>query len=320
MKAHGRWSLAAWGAGILLGVSSCGSSSEAGDDFPKPLDPDNASIAEVDRFSEAAATIFKRAENAALPASGEPVDFDEVPFVTLGFGPAGEHIRYYHFDVRDEHPAPMYVLIRDDTNTAVPGQLPIVDVLPGSDGYNDFFRIHHVKVPASYRPNALTSLEQIRSLGLETIATDQVVNRPIVPEGSSAALRLADQESAPRRLWYRGEVAFAFAFEDRVLTSTAIDGTLLVGLSTIFVTFNVNPDQPGGGPCSGVMTETDTGQSHNVVAAMPPDPEYSPLWNVFAYDNADFDTVYDLDTAQAATIVPGVAAPNVNCPIVEIAP
>jgi hypothetical protein len=82
------------------------------------------------------------------------------------------------------------------------------------------------------------------------------------------------------------------------------------------VTFNVNPGQPGGGPPSGFVADS-TGRTHNVVATVPADAAYSPLWVVNIYDNADFAGVDDLATASAATIlVPGAAL--VNCPIVEV--
>ena len=74
---------------------------------------------------------------------------------------------------------------------------------------------------------------------------------------------------------------------------------------------------PGGGPPSGFLTEPGSDQTHNVVAALPPAADYSPLWNVVAYDNADFGLVIDLSSAQAATVlVPSLGL--VNCPIVRI--
>ncbi len=54
-----------------------------------------------------------------------------------------------------------------------------------------------------------------------------------------------------------------------------------------------------------------------LVAALPSDPHYSPLWFVNVYDNADFDTVRDLGTMQAADLVPTEDA-LVNCPVVSI--
>jgi hypothetical protein len=84
-----------------------------------------------------------------------------------------------------------------------------------------------------------------------------------------------------------------------------------VPVSPIYVTFNDN-----GGPPAGFVTEPDTDQTHNVVATVPGDAGYSPLWFVHIYDSAEFDAVSDLATATAATQL--MTGPNVNCPIVAV--
>jgi len=60
-------------------------------------------------------------------------------------------------------------------------------------------------------------------------------------------------------------------------------------------------------------------QTHNVVATLPGDMEYSPLWLVNPYDNMAFDTVMNLDTAMSSKVLArGVA--TVNCPIFLVQP
>jgi hypothetical protein len=90
-----------------------------------------------------------------------------------------------------------------------------------------------------------------------------------------------------------------------------------VPLSPIYVTFNVNPDQPNGGPGSGFKAEPGSEQTHNVPATLPGDAGYSPLWLVAVYDNADWPEVKDLKTALKAKLLAPAAA-TVNCPIVFI--
>ncbi len=78
----------------------------------------------------------------------------------------------------------------------------------------------------------------------------------------------------------------------------------------------MNPGETGGGPPSGFKAEDGTDQTHNVLATLPGDDGYSPYWEVNVYDNAEFDTVTDLASAEAATILgPG---PFVNCPVVLV--
>ena len=114
------------------------------------------------------------------------------------------------------------------------------------------------------------------------------------------------------RGWYRDQVVNYFSFEEAPLTLTG--GA--VPVSPIYVTFNVNPDQPSGGPPSGFRTEDGSAQTHNVLGTVPGNPSYSPLWSVNVYDNADFADVGDLASAQAAHILASGVA-TVNCPVVD---
>lgn len=69
------------------------------------------------------------------------------------------------------------------------------------------------------------------------------------------------------RGWYRGEIVQYFHFGEAPLEATPGG---LVPTSPIDVTFDVNPEEPGGGPPSGFATEEGTDQTHNVVASPTP--------------------------------------------------
>ncbi|MDX1641644.1 MAG: hypothetical protein R3220_08090, partial [Balneolaceae bacterium] len=71
------------------------------------------------------------------------------------------------------------------------------------------------------------------------------------------------------------------------------------------------------GPASGFVTEEGTAQTHNVLATTPEDAAYSPLWFVNVYDNADFNMVEDLASAENANVLAEGAA-IVNCPVVNV--
>ncbi len=58
------------------------------------------------------------------------------------------------------------------------------------------------------------------------------------------------------------------------------DSAGMIPTSPIYVSFNINPGLPGGGPPSGFKTATITGRAHNVAASLPADNYYSPLWFV----------------------------------------
>ncbi len=298
----------------------CGdSSSSNGNGNTGPLDPDTAPEVSVDRFSAEAGTLMIRNSTNGLPGPNEPIDMDSgAPFITNGLGPAGELIVYYNFDVQPVHTAPIFVLFREGETDPVADQLNIVDVIPGDAGYSDFWHVHKVTVPANYVANTLTSVAEVMSSGYPIERTDLVVNCPVVPDGSTALLRHGGGDPGLVRGWYKHQVVYYFDFSEKEIHVTLPpEGHPDMPLSEILVTFNINPGDPGGGPDSGFMTEPGTDQTHNVVQTLPDDVDYSPLWDVDVYDNADFDSVSDFASASAANILAtGVA--TVNCPVVEI--
>jgi hypothetical protein len=285
----------------------------------EPLDPDTAPKVSIDRFSEAAGNLMVRDDENGLPGPNEPIDFDSgEPFLTKGLGPDGQHVQYYNFDVQPLVTAPIFALFKEGEDTPVQGQLNIIGVVPGDDGYNDFWHVHKVTVPDDYVANTLTNVDAVMDSGYPIERTNLIVNCPVVPEGSTAELRYGDEDEGLVRGWYDNQVVFYFNFVEKELMVEAPDnGHPSVPLSDILVSFNINPGEDGGGPASGFMTEDGTAQTHNVVQTLPEDDDYSPLWHVDVYDNADFDDVSDFASAQAANVLDeGVA--TVNCPIVSV--
>lgn len=274
-------------------------------------DPATAEVVSVDRFSADAGMLMVRDGSNGLPAANEPVNFDQAPFITKGLAPDGKVVEYYNFDVQPTTPAPIYVLFKEGESKPVDGQLNIIDVIPGDAGYNDFWQVVKVNVPADYVANTVASYADVVSNGYTTETTDMLVNCPVVPKGSTASKNLNGNGNTLTMGWYKDKIVYYFSFEEKALSGTSVP------LSPIYVTFNINPDMTGGGPASGFVTEMSSDQTHNVVATVPADAGYSPLWSVNVYDNADFANVMNLSDAQMANILAtGVA--TVNCPVVAI--
>jgi hypothetical protein len=278
--------------------------------------PDTAPLASIDRFSDAFAHLFKRSANPSFPAANAPIDFDQGPFITRGLGPNGEKVAYYNFDVLPATPVPIYVFFTAGSSSELTAQLHVIDLVPGDPGYNDFWLVTKVTVPASYIPNSVTSAADIQAAGFPTTPTNMIVNCPVVPDGSTARVRYTSAESPGLvRGWYKGKIVKYFSFLEHMLT-TGAGGA--VPVAPIYVTFNVNPDPNNkmSGPPSGFKTEPSSMQTHNVAGALPEATAYSPLWMVIAYDDASFASVSSLATASQATVL----VPNaglVNCPIVS---
>ncbi len=277
-----------------------------------PADPTTAPRATIDRFSSDAGTLMVRDGMNGLPEAGVGINFDQAPFITHGLGPDGEHVQYYNFDVQSTSAAPIYVFFKPGATMPVDGQLNIIDVIPGEAGYNDFWQVTKVNVPADYVANTVSSLSEINSKGYSTEATNMLVNCPVVPDGSCAIKRIGGGSAGLHQGWYKDKIVYYFTFEEAAYTS---DSGSLMDTSPIYVTFNVNP--PAGGPPSGFVVEAGTVLTHNVLATLPGDANYSPLWSVSVYDNVDFASVSNVSTVEAATIL-GANVMNVNCPVAVI--
>ena len=271
---------------------------------PEMMEPAAPMEAAIDRFSAAAGTLMVRDDSGALPGPNEPINFDMPPFITQGLGPGGQVVQYYNFDVQPVASAPIWVLFREGEDD--PAQSPVIDVIPGDEGYNDFWGMIKVTVPADYEANSVTSFAGITAAGYAMENTGVIINCPVVPKGSTAMLRGGGESNGLHAGWYKDMVVYYFTFEEKMLTGATVP------VSPIYVTFNAN-----GMPPSGFVMEEGTAQTHNVVATIPSDDDYSPLWLVSVYDNADFDSVSDLASAEAANILAAGVA-TVNCPVVSV--
>mgnify|MGYP001219253502 CR=1 FL=1 len=279
------------------------------------LFPQYLPVVTVDRFSDEAAFFFKRSEIPDLPAPGEPVDFDDERFLLGGFGPNGEAIRFYHFDSRSRVPAPVYVIL-DPNDREIPGQLPIFDLLPGEEGHNDIWCIHHVKVvDRNYVINSLNSFDDVVAGGFDIEPTEALINAVMVPVGSTASLRF--DEITPvvaQDGWYRSRIVKYLLFEHP--DGIPIQRSGEVGLSQMFGFYENNGNELDG------FAIDESGSTRNIAAALPGvGGSYSPLWVVQILRIDFFDQVKNLfeagDLANDATnkILPDL---RINAPIVSV--
>ena len=279
----------------------------------QPKDPDHATIASVDRFSDKAGTLLVRSADKRLPGPNEPIDFDAQPLNTLGLSPMGKPALYYHLDVQSTTPSPVYILYRDGEERPVQGQLDIIDTLPGEKGYNDFKRVWKVWVPKDYRANSITDTGSLQHDGYKMEKTDKLLNMAVVPDGSRARVHFGGGKNELQRAWYQSQVAKYFLFDEAPLSVAGDE----VPVSPIYDGFTINPGEPNGEV--EFHTEPNSTQTHNVVATVPGDEGYSPLWLRVVYDSAAWASVVNLDTALKAKVVPAKEL-RINCPIVSVGP
>ena len=292
---------------VAFALAACAADGPSG-----PRDPGTAPVLVVDRFSDVAGTLHRRSADARLPGPDQPIDLDAAPFAVEALGPGGEAITYYDLDVRPRALVPVYRLIRAGETEPVAGQLNVFDYAPGDHGYNDLWRVIDVEVPADYVANTATSNATLVERGYPIRPTTIIVNCPMVPAASTARHRLGAAGPELRRGWYRDHVVYYFTFEEAPVAAVAA-GT---PTAPIHVAYAINPDEPGGGPPSGFRTEPGTGRTHNVVDTLPGQPGYTPLRAVRVYDNAAFDDVKDLATAEAQRLL-ATDTMLLNLPVVE---
>jgi len=291
---------------VWFAVSSGSGSAEL-----QPKDPEQAPIATVDRFSDAAGTLLKRSADNHLPGPNEPINFDTPPFNVWGLSPAGEPALYYHLDVKSTTPVPVYILYREGEDMPVQEQLDIIDTLPGEQGYNDFRQVWKVWVPKDYVANTITDASMLQQAGYKIEKTDKLLNMAVVPDKSRARVRFNGGHPELQRAWYRGQVAKFFLFDEAPLSVSGDS----VPVSPIYDGFTINPGQPGGE--KEFCTDPNSTQTHNVVATMPGDKAYSPLWLRVVYDSAACASVHNLETAlQAKKVAANVLF--INCPMVSV--
>lgn len=256
------------------------------------LFPDYITMAPIDRFSDSAGEFFRRSQTPSLPGPNEAIDFDG-QFLRRGFGPNGQRIEFYHFDVSAATPAPLYLLV-DRFGEAVPGQLPILDEAPGDSSYSDLRRIWRVQVTGGgYRPNAITSLEAVLEAEMDTTATDQVLNCVVVPDGSTATRRFgAGDRTVLQSGWYRDQIVRYFLFEapDASVQVAFEGGTVSVPQMYAFLANDEDVDD-------GFALDAE-GSTHNVATRLPIDEGYSPLWALQLLTLDAFGRVEDVPTAQ----------------------
>lgn len=95
-----------------------------------------------------------------------------------------QKVYYPDFGANPKITAPIYVLITGTTATGEPelikGQRNIIDVLPGDQGYSNFWQITYVTVPDGYETNSITSLSQIVNKEYLMNTTSTLVNCPVL--------------------------------------------------------------------------------------------------------------------------------------------
>ena len=248
----------------------------------------------VDRFSDEMGLFFRRSEDETLPGPNEPIDFDREPFFQRGFGPNGEIVGFYNFDVRPRSPGSVYEFV-DRRGYKISDQLPVFDQVPGEEGYSDFWLLHTVRIDdVDYVPNSITSVEDIFDGGWEIKSEEMVEHCVMIPMGSRARKRFSSTEiNLPLQGWYAGQIVHYLLFENRFSPVLIDYGAGEVNTPQMYAFFENNRDELDGF----AVEPGSKGLTHNIATRLPNQEGYSPLWVLQLLTLGAFDRVSDLASA-----------------------
>ena len=191
---------------------------------PQPSPEDlglTAPLLAVDRFSDAAGTLFRRSLDPKLPQAGELLSLDDPRFAVAVAGPGGAAARCYNLDVRPSAPNRYYVFYDRIGNYRL-AQFPVIEKAPGDPGYSDVWDIWKVITPDTFREaNWVRDAATVERLladpagGFTASSTGIYLNAPIVPEGTTAGSKAEGRTGRATRLyaWYQGKRAPFLYFE-----------------------------------------------------------------------------------------------------------
>ena len=118
----------------------------------------------------------------------------------------GEPVFYFDFGPHPATTAPIYAFITgmdaDGNPQFVEGQHNVVGVIPGDEGYSDFWYVNLVTVPEGYEANSITSVDEVMASGFEITQPGLLVNCPILRTDEAMAADVADdgEMAAPEML------------------------------------------------------------------------------------------------------------------------
>ena len=229
-------------------------------------------------------SLYDDATLAAQVADADGIDSVAVRFTAFVHG---DTVEYWTIGGGTEQAMPLYLLCRPEGEEpcAPIDHAPVVDLLPGEDGYSAFGQIHWVVMPEGWS-GRLTSLDAIRAeidaQGLaEPRASSTLMHCPIV--GSDAELEVAPDTNvhAETPIYVRGLEARCFDFSaTRENRAVLPDGTMFI--RNVYVLTREGEAQPLSEPMrmTDLTNDGDQRDSNNIFGAGLSDTDYTPLWRM----------------------------------------
>jgi hypothetical protein len=148
-----------------------------------PEDYEANSITSADEVEDVGHEVMKPGLFVNCPIVPEGSTFENGEALVQGWY-RGDPVFYPDFGPNQPAAIPIWAFITgmnaDGSPQFVEGQNNIIDALPGDAGYSAFWQVNLVVVDDSYEANSITSAADVMASDYEVMATELVVNCPVV--------------------------------------------------------------------------------------------------------------------------------------------
>ncbi len=284
---------------IFLAVASCTTKNIA------TTSSGNVSDAVIDRFTNMA-TLFKRSVYPQLPATNQPINFDTLPFFSIGIDTAGNTVATFNFDAWSPNRLTdtAYIIAAPyQTNYII-----IFDIIfrniPGSPLYNDIKASHlyYINKDSAYIIGSIRSYTDIQNALTQKKIIDMgarraIINIPIVPKNSI----MAQQTANP--YWYNGQQVYGFFLND--IFQSVNNQFPIKAIDTAWLCFNQNPSAMYTNTLDtlaklmlqvGYKTNTNKETKNMFYKTNPNDTLYSSFRTAIVYNNSFFFDYFNYNT------------------------
>jgi hypothetical protein len=212
----------------------------------------------------------------------------------------GEPAAYWHLGVEAATAMPLYQLCARtaEEDCAPIDHPPIVELLPGDEGYSPFGRVYAVRVAPSWRGRIASVAELDGAVASgeaqAPVETTRYLHCPIASSASALEVARGATITAERIVYARGMEARCFDFGGGVLEP---DGEMIV--RNVYVLRRDGDEMPlvETARMQDLNGDGDLSDSNNVFGVGIGDSDYTPLWRVVRVvvptDYASIDTYQD---------------------------
>ncbi|HJL19672.1 MAG TPA: hypothetical protein RMH99_28680 [Sandaracinaceae bacterium LLY-WYZ-13_1] len=273
-------------------------------------------------------------DDPALAAQVAEADGIDGVAPRLGGFVHGAPVRYWTVGGATEVAMPVYRLCRaeGDETCAPIDHPPVVDRIPGEDGYSAFGQVHWVQLPEGWdgRLASVDAIEaEIGERGLAPpVATSELWHCPIAGADARLDVGLEEPMGPDETVYVRGMEARCFDFTaTRDHRAVLPDGTMFV--RNVYVLQREGEDAPlvEAARMEDLTGDGDTTDSNNVFGVGLEDFDYTPLWRLVVVtvpdDYASIDTAGDeatadyTDSAQMFDVAPDYTITPIEGAIVD---